>query len=137
MNFADHVDATRQPDGTYDLAVAEVTRATELAADSADSLAAKAAHAERKQWERSEGDRLRKCYEQPVLDPSLDRDLKVKLGDNVVVRMGEMNLDRIRLRLDLRTQVHVRELRAFANEVDFYGGYAALLDPSERIDDLF
>lgn len=136
MTFEEHLADHRNDDGSYDLAAAEDSRAKELAEDSGaiDSLARKAAKQERAAWERNETASLRKQFVQPALSPELELDIKVPLGDSTAVRFGEMNHVRIRLRKDLRTKVHLDEIRAFDAEMTHWLQTEPLLDDGETIE---
>lgn len=135
--FADHVERTRRTDGEYDAAAAEQSRAAELAQspDAIESLAHKAAAAERAKWERENGEHLRKQYSQLTLE-GLDLDALVPLGNSTFVEMRDMDEPRIRTRVDLRTDVHIRELDAFAREVEFWRRMQSLLPPGGTIGDI-
>lgn len=125
MTFDEHVRRHTAPDGEVDLGAAEKDRAAELATtpEVVAELAAKAARDERRQWESQNSGKLRKQFaggfEQLTLG-GLDLDLFVQLGENVAVRLGEMNEERIRIREDLRTDFHLKESRAYDAEMTFW-----------------
>jgi hypothetical protein len=137
MTFEEHLAYHRNDDGSYDLGAAEQARAKELAEDptAIDSLARKAAKQERARWESQETTKLRKQFMQPALSPELELDTMVPLGESTAVRYGEMNHDRIRLRKDLRTRVHLDELRAFDAEISHWLQTESLLGADENIGD--
>jgi hypothetical protein len=136
MTFEDHLEATKRADGSYDLAAATVSRAAELATSSEDAarLAKKAAQAERAAWEARETRNLRKMFSQPALSPDLELDALVLLGDNTAVRYGAMDHSRIRLRKDMRTQIHRDEFRAFDTEMTHWEQTEALLTAGATIE---
>jgi hypothetical protein len=135
MNFAEHLERHRNDDGSYDLDAAEAARAKELA-DSPEStaqLALKAAKHERAAWEKTETANLRKMFSQPALSPELELEIKVPLGDSTAVAYGDMNHIRIRLRKDMRTRIHLREIRAFDVELTHWLDTEALLPDGQTI----
>lgn len=129
MTFEDHLDDFRDEDGNYDLAGAEQARAKELTNDpgAIGRLAAKAAATERRAWETRNSEQLRKQFGQAALSPELDLDVLVPLGGSKAVRLGDMYRQRIRDRVDLRTDSHVRENEAFNAEIKFWRETDALL----------
>jgi hypothetical protein len=137
MTFEEHLADHRNDDGSYDLAGAEDARAKELAEDpgAIESLARKAAKQERARWESQETTKLRKQFIQAALSPELELDVMVPLGESTAVRYGEMNHDRIRLRKDLRTKVHLDEIRAFDAEMTHWLQTEPLLEDGETIAD--
>jgi hypothetical protein len=135
MNFAEHLERHRNDDGSHDLDAAEAARAKELA-DSPEStaqLALKAAKHERAAWEKTETANLRKMFSQPALSPELELEIKVPLGDSTAVAYGDMNHIRIRLRKDMRTRIHLREIRAFDVELTHWLDTEALLPDGQTI----
>ena len=141
MTFEDHLAHHRNADGSYDLAAAERALYQELAADPnvLDELARKAASNDRRAWEASNREHLAAQFKagQGVLDfDNLDLDAKVPLGGSVVVRLGEMNHDRIRLRKDLRTKKHIEENEAYRREMEFWFAAEALLPPDKNLGDI-
>lgn len=141
MNFDEHLARHRNADGSYDLAAAEQARYQELSADPEvlDELARKAASAERRAWESSNREHLAAQFKagQGVLPfESLDLDAMVPLGGSVVVRLGDMNHDRIRLRKDLRTRKHIEENEAYRREMEFWFHVEGELPPDGTVGDL-
>lgn len=137
MNFEQHLDNHRRSDGTYDLDSAEEDRRHEIETSPGEvvKLAAKVARQERETYLHQQTRALRKQFEQPALSPSLEMDVKVPLGDGTVVRFGEMNHVRIRTRKDMRTRVHLDELRAFDAEITHWSHTEQLLSASETVED--
>lgn len=137
MTFAEHLENHRRDDGTYDLAAAEQARAEELShsPEEIDRLARKAAQQERAQWERNETAKLRKQFMQPALSVELELDVKVPLGGSSAVDFGDMNHERIKLRKDLRTKVHLEENRAFDAEMTYWMQTEQLLGDGQTIAD--
>jgi hypothetical protein len=135
VTFEEHLNNFRSTDGTYDLNAAEVARAKEIETTpgAIAALAAKAAKQERRSWESTETANLRKQFSQPALSPELELDLKVPIGKSRAVDYGDMNHDRIRLRKDLRTKVHIDENRAFDAEVTHWMHTEKLLNNGETI----
>jgi len=119
----------------YDLAAAQAARADEIinSDEELEALAHKAAQQERSRWESNETKLLRKQFAQPPLSPELDLDVKVPLGDDTAVLLGEMNRERIRIRKDLRTQSHLNEIRAFDVEMTYWQETESVLDADETI----
>lgn len=142
MTFEEHLENHRNEDGSYDLRAAEAARAKEIAKEIAKPKqpeeiarqAAKLAKRERESWESTETGRLRKQLIQPALSPELELDVKVPLGRSTAVRYGDMNHDRIRLRKDLRTSIHLDELRAFDAEVTHWMNTEKLLNNGETVE---
>lgn len=137
MTFEEHLEATKDENGIMHLDEAERARADELSKRPDRAMAEKAAHAERMAWEKRHGQIYRKQIEQPALSPEFDRELKVKVGGNDVALYGEMNLERIRSRMDSRTAVHVREIRAFEKEWEHWNQWTQVLRPDQSIDDVY
>lgn len=137
MSFQDHLEDHRNEDGSYDLAGAEEARAEELAGDpdAIESLAGKAAATERRRWESNNSARLRKQFGQPALSGELELDVMVQLGDNTVVRLGEMHRERIQIRKDLRTRTHLDESRAYDTEMTHWFQTEQLLDGDATIEE--
>lgn len=137
MTFEEHLNRHRTADGEYDLAAAEKARADELRSmpEALDDLADKAANAERRRWESSNRDHLRKQF-LAGQGSFADMDARVPLGDSVVVRLGDMNHDRIRIRKDLRTRTHLDENRAYDAEMTYWLDRERRLGPGETLDDL-
>lgn len=137
MTFEEHLENHRNPDGSYDLDAAEEDRRYEIETSSEEitKFAAKVAKQERKAWQDRETSKLRKQFMQPALAPELDLTVKVPLGDSAAVDYGDMNHDRIRLRRDLRTKVHLDELRAFDAEITHWLQTEQLLGSRETIAD--
>jgi hypothetical protein len=141
MTFDEHVRRHTTGKGEVDLNAAERARAAELAAtpEIVAELAAKAARDERRQWESQNSGKLRKQFaggfEQLTLG-GLDLDLFVQLGENVAVRLGEMNEERIRIREDLRTDFHLKEARAYDAEMTFWRNARRMLPPGGTIGDI-
>lgn len=135
MTFEEHLEKTRRDDGTYDLYAAEKALAEELAQTpgEVERLAAKAAHADRSKWEKRERENLGKQMQQSALSPELELDVKVQIGKSTVVDYGEMNHQRIQLRKDLRTKVHLDENRAFDAEMTHWMQTEQLLGDGETI----
>lgn len=135
MTFEEHLEKTRRDDGTYDLYAAEKALAEELAQTpgEVERLAAKAAHADRLKWEKRERENLGKQMQQSALSPELELDVKVQIGESTVVDYGEMNHQRIQLRKDLRTKVHLDENRAFDAEMTHWMQTEQLLGDGETI----
>jgi hypothetical protein len=136
VNFDDHVFAHQNSDGSFDLDAAEEDFRYELETTPSELLkyAARAARSERKAWTDRETAHLRKQLVQPALSPALELDAMVPLGDGTVVRLGDMNRDRISMRRDMRRRAHEDETRAYAAEVAFWERAEALLQGSETID---
>lgn len=135
MTFAEHLEHHRQEDGSYDLNAAEEDLAKELAhsPETIDALAAKAAKQARAAWERQETEKLRKQFQQSALSPDLELEVMVPLGNSEAVPLGDMNKIRIRLRKDLRTTSHLRELRAFEAEMTHWMNTETLIGDDETI----
>lgn len=133
MTFDEHVQQHKQPDGTFDLDAAEAARAAELAGS--PDLAEKAAKTERRAWESANRDRLHKQFHQPALSPSLELDVKVPLGDNTAVELGDMNQVRIQIRKDLATRNHLNHTRAYDAEMTFWLDTEKLLPPGGTLGD--
>lgn len=137
MTFEEHLEQHRNDDGSYDVAAAEQSRAEEILENYGEEelgrLAAKAAATERRNWENRNGANLRKQLTQGALAPELELDAMVQIGDSTVVRYGEMDAQRIRLRMDLRTKVHMDENEAFNSEQRHWLETLALLDDDETI----
>ncbi|HEY3435958.1 MAG TPA: hypothetical protein VGK41_09925 [Solirubrobacterales bacterium] len=137
MNFEEHLDNHRRSDGTYDLDAAEEDRRHEVETNPREivRLAAKIAKQERAAWQSQETANLRKQFEQPALSPRLELDVRVPLGDGTVVRLGDMNQDRITARKDMRIKSHLDEIRAYDAEMTHWLHTEPLLDPGETIED--
>lgn len=137
MTFEEHLENHRNADGSYDLDAAEEDRRYELETDPAEitKLAAKVAKQERAAWQSQETAKLRQQFKQPALSASLELDVKVPIGDGTVVRFGDMNHVRIRSRKDMRTQIHIDEIRAFDAEMTHWLHTEQLLNDGERIED--
>ncbi|HCT81098.1 MAG TPA: hypothetical protein DGT23_31925 [Micromonosporaceae bacterium] len=135
MTFEEHLQNHRNPDGSYDLDAAEEDRRYEIETNSEEitKFAAKVAKQERAAWLATETANLRKQFMQPALSPELDLDVKVPLGDSTAVPYGEMNHIRIRLRRDMRDEVHRREFRAYDAEITHWKQTEQLLDNGETI----
>jgi hypothetical protein len=135
VTFEEHLENHRNPDGTYDLDAAEEDRRYEIETSSEEitKLAAKVARQERKAWQDRETSRLRKQFMQPALSTELELEIKVPLGESIVVEYGEMNTDRIKLRKDLRTKSHLDEIRAYETEMTHWFQTEPLLGPGETI----
>ena len=141
MNFEEHLDRHRNPDGTYDLAAAEADLCADLRStpDALDELARKAAKHERRAWESSNRDRLHEVFKgtQGVL--ALDPDqlqVKVPLGGNIAVSLADMDRARVQLRKDLQTKRHLEHNEAWDREMRFWFGVEAVLDPGQIVRDL-
>jgi len=139
MSFEDHLESTKNGDGSYDLAAAQAARVEEILGndEEREALARKSAQQERARWESNETKLLRKQFVQQPLSPDLDMDVKVPLGDDTAVRLGEMNRERIRIRKDLRTQHHLHEIRAFDTEMTFWQSTESVLGPDDTIETHF
>lgn len=137
MNFAEHVANHRGTDGGYDFDAAEEDRRYEIETSPQEivKLAAKLAKQERDAWQSQETEKLRKQFEQPALSPSLELDVVVPLGNGTGVRLGDMNQVRIRTRKDMRTTVHLREIRAFDAEMTHWLHTEELLGDGETIEE--
>jgi hypothetical protein len=137
VNFEEHLANHRNPDGTYDLDAAEEDLRYEIETSPEGLLefAAKVAKQARDAWQKQETSKLRKQFQHPALSPELELEAKVPLGDSVVVDYGDMNEVRIRTRKDLRTEVHINEIRAFETEITHWNQTLKLLDPDETIAD--
>jgi hypothetical protein len=137
VTFEEHLENHRNPDGTYDLDGAEEDRRFEIETSSEEitKLAAKVARQERKAWQDRETAKLRKQFMQPALSTELEMEIKVPLGESTVVEYGEMNIDRIKLRKDLRLKVHLDEIRAYEAEMTHWLQTEPLLGPGETIAD--
>jgi hypothetical protein len=135
VTFEEHLQNHRRADGSYDLAATQQARAEELAQspDDIGRLAAKAAQTERAAWQRKESENLRKLFVQPALSPDLELEIKVPLGDNIVVDYGDMYHKRIQLRKDLRTKVHIEENRTFETEMTHWMHTEQLLEDGQTI----
>lgn len=136
MNFDDHVFAHQRTDGSFDLDAAEEDFRYELENSPAELLkyAARAARSERKSWTDRETAHLRKQFVQPALSPTLELDAMVPLGDGTVVRLGDMNRERIVMRRDMRRRTHDDEKRAYAAEVAFWERIEQMLRGGETIE---
>lgn len=135
MTFEEHLQNHRNPDGTYDLDAAEEDRRYEIESTPGEltKLAAKVAKQEREAYLRQETAKLRKQFEQAALSSSLELDVMVPLGTGEVVPFGEMNDVRIRIRRDLRTEIHRREFRAYDAEMTHWDQTQALLNDGETV----
>ena len=138
MTFEEHLANHHNADGSFNTAAAEADLATELAAnpDALEDLARKAAASERRRWEASNTQHLRKQWEgrQGTLD--IDLEAMVPLGDSIVMPLGRMDLARIGIRKDNRTKTHLDENDAYAREMEFWLHWQTLLmDPSDTIAD--
>lgn len=136
MSFRDHLH--RDDDGTYNFGAAERARAAELAESPGDiaSLAAKAAAAERRRFEAGERDRRNKQIAgQMALSPDLDLDVLIPLGDNVAVQLGDMNAERIRVRMDLEADNHAKHAESFASHRSFWRDTLKALTAGQTIRD--
>lgn len=137
MNFDDHVFNHQRTDGSFDLDAAEEDFRFELENSPSELLkyAARAARSERKAWTDRETANLRKQFVQPALSPTLELDSLVPLGDGTVVRLGDMNHERILMRRDMRRRAHEDETRAFVAEVAFWDRVEQLLADGETVED--
>lgn len=137
MTFAEHAFEFENDDGTYDLAAAEAAHASDLASDpeALQRLAERAAHADRKGWETNNGSNLAKVLSQPALSPELDLDQPVPLGENTVVRYGDMGRAIIQRRKDFRTERHIHENASFNTEMGHWRETLDLLSPDAAIRD--
>lgn len=137
MSFADHLWNHPNADGGFDLDAAEEDFRFELENSPAELLkyAARAARSERKTWTDQQTANLRKQFLQPALSPALELDAMVPLGDGTVVRLGDMNLERILMRRDMRRRAHEDETRAFVAEVAFWERVEQLLRRGETVED--
>lgn len=125
MDFSEHLEKTRRPDGSFDLAAAAESRADEIVAELAEDeeslrgMARKAANSERRNWESKNRDSLKKVFGQDTL-PELDLEAKIPMGEDVVLELGKMRQPQVQIRKDLRTQVHLDENEAYATEMRFW-----------------
>lgn len=137
MTFEEHLENHRREDGSYDIAAAEAARADEIRESYTDNdldrLAEKAARDERRAWERTTRGNLHKQMLQPALSPELELDAKVQIGESTARRYGDMDELRIRMRMDLRTKVHMDENEAFNAEQRHWLDTLNLLDEGETI----
>jgi hypothetical protein len=141
MTFDDHVRQHITGDGSYDIAAAEAARVAELLAtpDAIEELARKVASDERSKWETRARDHLRSQFKAGFVQDSLfalDLDALVPLGDSVAVELGDMNEERIRIRKDIRTRVHLREGDAYAREMEFWFAVEAIIPPGGTVRDI-
>ena len=136
MNFDDHVFAHQRTDGSFDLDAAEEDFRHELESSPSELLkyAARAARQERRSWTDRETSHLRKQMVQPALSPELELDAMVPLGDGTVVRLGDMNHERIAMRRDMRRRAHEDESRAYVAEVAFWERVELLLQSGETVE---
>lgn len=136
MNFDDHVFNHQRPDGRFDLDAAEEDFRHELESSPREFVkyVARVARSERKSWTDRETANLRKQFLQRALSPSLELDAIVPLGDGTVVRLGDMNHERIEMRRDMRRRAHDDETRAYAAEVAFWERVEQLLVSGETIE---
>lgn len=136
MNFEEHLTNHRNTDGTYDLDAAEEDRRHEIETTPQElvKLARKAAKQERTSWLSAETASLRRQFQQPALSPSLELDVMVPLGNGSVVRLGEMNHDRIVLRRDMRRRVHEDAAAAYAVEITHWEKTEQLLQRGETVE---
>jgi hypothetical protein len=135
MNFDEHLENHRRPDGSFDLDAAEEDFRFALE-DSPQELlkfAARAARQERVSWVNRQTTNLRKQFAQPALSSALELDVMVPIGDGTVVRFGDMTRDRIVLRKDMRRRVHEDEQRAFDAEMKHWLHTEELLKGGESI----
>lgn len=137
MSFEDHLEACRDEDGAYDLAAATQARIEEILAGDEElaALAAKVAESERRSWERRRRGDLQKQLSQPALSPELELDVFIFIGDSVAVQYGDMTVDRIRQRMDLRLRGHIAETDAYNAEQTHWLSTLDLLDDDETIAD--
>lgn len=138
--FFDHVRSTLDSDGNEDLQAAEVGLAAdlEMTPGIVSQLCKQAAHNARAAWERSESSKRIKVLRgmQQTLDfDDIDLDVRIPLGDSIVVALGNMTDERIRLRMDLRTKAHLEESRAYDDEMSAWMYARGLLLPGETIEE--
>lgn len=140
-DFLDHLNATRTG-GEYDLDRATKSLATEIEANLLTNPSARAevarlaAQRKRNKWSRQSSASLRKQFEQGQMSFDLgaaDLSVKVPLGDNVVVDLGEMNEQRIRRRRELRLSTHRDEMRAFEAEMAWWDQVLGHLKPNATL----
>lgn len=136
MNFDDHVFNHENADGSFDLDAAEEDFRHELESNPSEFIkyVARTARQERRSWTDRETANLRKQLAQPALSPSLELDAMVPLGDGTVVRLGDMNRERIVMRRDMRRRAHDDETRAYVAEVAFWERAEQLLQDGETIE---
>lgn len=136
MKFAEHLENHRNADGSYDLDAAEEDRRFEMETSGQEiaRLTAQAAKQERGSWMNQETAALRKQFAQPALDPMLEPDVMVPLGNGTVVRLGEMNHNRIAMRRSMRRRAHDDERRAFAAEIAFWERIEQMLQSGETVE---
>lgn len=136
MSFAEHLWNHPNVGGGFDLDAAEEDFRFELENSPAELLkyAARAARSERKAWTDQQTANLRRQFLQPALSPSLELDAMVPLGDGTVVRLGDMNRERILMRRDMRRRAHDDETRAFVAEVAFWERIEQLLGRGETVE---
>ena len=135
MTFEEHLARHRQSDGSFDVAAAEADLAAEYASDGdeLEQLAKRAAATERRRWESSNRNHLRKQWTEA--QGSLDLEAMVPIGDSIVVPLGSMNTDRIAVRIEMVTKSHLDHLNAFMSEMEFWRHWRDLLGPNETISD--
>jgi hypothetical protein len=135
MTFEEHLAHHRQADGSFDVAAAEADLAEEYAndGDELERLAKRAAASERRRWETSNRNHLRKQWSEA--QGSLDLEAMVPIGDSIVVPLGAMNGDRIAVRIEMVTKSHLDHLNAFTSEMEFWRHWRSLLGPDETIGD--
>jgi len=139
MTFEEHVAHHRRADGGYDLGAAESARAAEIAASpgAVDELARKAAHDERVTFERRAGEHRRKQFTQGFEQLALlDLEVLIPIGDGIVVPLGDMNEERIRIREDLANENFLKHSRAYDAESTFWRQARRLLPPGGSVGDI-
>lgn len=134
-SFDEHVQRTKNEAGEHNLDLAEKSRYEELLADedALDEVIRKAVQSERSRWQTSEREHLNDQFKAGQLTLGTDFDAMVPLGESRFVRLGDMNQIRIQQRKDLRTKKHIDENRAFDNEMSFWLGVEALLEPGGTV----
>lgn len=140
MTFDEHVRQHCTGPGEYDIAAAEDSRVAELMAspDALEDLARKAASDERHKWETRESEHLRSQFKAGFVQGALalDLDVLVPIGDSVAIELGDMNIERIRIRKDIRTKVHLRESDAYGREMEFWFAVESIIPPGGTIRDI-
>lgn len=141
MRYEDHLENTRQGDG-YDPAAAVEARMAELTAELADDPDVRETHArkiatqERRSFESSNRNHLKKQFSEAQGVLGLDFEAFVPLGDNVMVKLGKMNDDRIALRIELIDGQHFDHSKAWTLEREFWLRWRENLGPGDKLEDL-
>jgi len=137
MTFAEHVEAHRLEDGTYDIRAAEEARAQELLTTAGEELARRAAHDERRTWEKSQRERSLKAMTQPTIAEADTLEIHLAIGKGRSSTIGDMNVDRLRMAKDITSTNFGRQSVAFGKRIEFYDHHLRVLGPNETIREFY